>query len=178
MVNPHLHNNDNNKKHRRYRNRQQYFQGEQGRNAPAGIQSMAMGSPLMVDHDSLREMFPDNFGSVDASAGVSVAEGDIGDWNMEGNTTPTLTSGSADMVDLEDGGVVGLNLAPEPTKAPPLLPVDKHDLIGFGTPVPSIQEITVDKFSAVDLDVDLGSIQNDGIVLATVDRAMVIASTD
>ncbi|KAG6815224.1 hypothetical protein H0H87_003883 [Tephrocybe sp. NHM501043] len=139
-----------------------------------GIQSMAMGSPLMVDHDLLHEMFLDDFGSVDALAGVLVAEGDIGDWNMEGNTMPTLT----DIVDPEDGGVAGLNLAPEPTEAPPPLPVDNHNLIGFGTLALSIQEITVDEFSPVDLDVDLSSIQNDGIVLAIADGAIVIISTN
>ncbi|KAG6824633.1 hypothetical protein H0H87_011423 [Tephrocybe sp. NHM501043] len=128
----------------------------------------------MVDHDSLHKMFPDDFGLVDALAGVSVAERDIGDWNMEWNMMLTLT----DMVDPEDGGVAGHNLAPESTNAPPPLPVNNHNLIGFGTPVPSIQEITVDEFSAVNLDVDLGGIQNDGIVLAMADEATVVTSTN
>ncbi|KAG6805808.1 hypothetical protein H0H87_004811, partial [Tephrocybe sp. NHM501043] len=81
------------------------------------------------------------------------------------------------MVDLDNGRVAGLDIAPEPTKASPPLPVNDHNLIGLSTPAPSIQEITTGKFSSADLGVGLGSIHNDELVLATAEGATAIAST-
>ncbi|KAG6828582.1 hypothetical protein H0H87_001561 [Tephrocybe sp. NHM501043] len=122
-------------------------------------------------------MFPDDFGLIEALAGASIAEGDAGDWNMDGNMTPTLASGSADMGDLNNGGITGLDMATEPARAPPLLPVNDHNLIGFGTPAPGIQETMVNKFFGIELGGDLSSIQDDGFVFAMIDGAMVDASS-
>ncbi|KAG6850201.1 hypothetical protein H0H87_012314, partial [Tephrocybe sp. NHM501043] len=96
---------------------------------------------------------------------------------MDGNMTPTLASGSADMGDLNNGGVTGLDMATEPAGAPPLRPVDDYNLIGFGTPAPSIQEITANEISGIELGGDLSGIQDDEFVFATTDGATVDASS-
>ncbi|KAG6855599.1 hypothetical protein H0H87_000384 [Tephrocybe sp. NHM501043] len=81
------------------------------------------------------------------------------------------------MGDLDNSGITDLDMAPEPARAPPPLPVNDHNLIGFGTPAPSIQEITANKFSSIKLGSDLGAIQDDRFVLATTDRATVNTSS-